>query len=179
VCASNWVVNSRSVVCIHGSDVLIKVCQSKARCSNVSRASWKWHLRAMSHVMGLAINPSSSCFSKSSVLARTATGIVVVSVRISSSSRDALWWCRGHLCLRCRGRLPPRLHLLLRAGEESYCSCSWRQRSCSSCRRWCSLSRWPDWLVIVRRSGCSVRREEKKGITDLRASNTSHLQKTS
>jgi hypothetical protein len=31
------------------------------------------------------------------VMTRTATGIVVVSVRVSSSSRDALWWCRGHL----------------------------------------------------------------------------------
>jgi hypothetical protein len=51
-------------------------------------------------------------------MARTATGVVVVvvSVRVSSSSRDALWWCRGHLSLRCRGRLPPRLHLLLRRG---------------------------------------------------------------
>jgi hypothetical protein len=27
---------------------------------------------------------------------RTATGVgVVVSVRVSSSNRDALWWCRG------------------------------------------------------------------------------------
>jgi hypothetical protein len=46
------------------------------------------------------------------VVARTATGTVVVvfvSVRVSSSSRDALWWCRGHLWLRCTGRLPPRL----------------------------------------------------------------------
>jgi hypothetical protein len=49
-------------------------------------------------------------------VARTATGVVVVSVRISSSSRDALWWCRGHLWLRCRGRRPLRLHLLLRRG---------------------------------------------------------------
>jgi hypothetical protein len=50
------------------------------------------------------------------VVARTATGVVVVSVsvRVSSSSRDELWWCRGHLWLRCRGRRPPRLHLLLR-----------------------------------------------------------------
>jgi hypothetical protein len=49
-------------------------------------------------------------------VAQTATCVVVVSisVRVSSSSRDALWWCRGHLWLRCRGRLPPRLHLLLR-----------------------------------------------------------------
>jgi hypothetical protein len=30
-------------------------------------------------------------------VARTTTGVVVVSVRVSSSSRDALWWCRGHL----------------------------------------------------------------------------------
>jgi hypothetical protein len=33
------------------------------------------------------------------VVARTATGVVVVSVsvsvRVSSSSQDALWWCRG------------------------------------------------------------------------------------
>jgi hypothetical protein len=48
--------------------------------------------------------------------ARTATGVVVVSVfvRVSSSSWDALWWCRGHLWLRCRGRRPLRLHLLQR-----------------------------------------------------------------
>jgi hypothetical protein len=33
------------------------------------------------------------------VVARTATGVVIVSVfvRVSSSSQDALWWCRGHL----------------------------------------------------------------------------------
>jgi hypothetical protein len=52
------------------------------------------------------------------VVAQTATGVVVVSVsvRVSSSSRDALWWCRGHLWLRCRGRRPLRLHLPLRRG---------------------------------------------------------------
>jgi hypothetical protein len=51
-------------------------------------------------------------------VARTATGVVVVSVsvRVSSSSRDALRWCRGHLWLRCRGRRPLRLHLPLRRG---------------------------------------------------------------
>jgi hypothetical protein len=51
-------------------------------------------------------------------VAQTTTDIIMVfvSVRVSSSSRDALWWCRGHLWLRCRGRLPPRLHLLLRRG---------------------------------------------------------------
>jgi hypothetical protein len=30
-------------------------------------------------------------------VARTATGVGVIIVRVSSSSRDALWWCRGHL----------------------------------------------------------------------------------
>jgi hypothetical protein len=31
-------------------------------------------------------------------VARTATGVVVVvSVRVSSSIQDALWWCKGHL----------------------------------------------------------------------------------
>jgi hypothetical protein len=30
------------------------------------------------------------------VVAQTAT-IVVISVRVSSNSWDALWWCRGHL----------------------------------------------------------------------------------
>jgi hypothetical protein len=52
------------------------------------------------------------------VVARTTTGVVVVpvSVGVSSNSRDALWWCRGHLLLRCRGRRPLRLHLPLRRG---------------------------------------------------------------
>jgi hypothetical protein len=52
------------------------------------------------------------------VVARTATSVVVVSVsvRVSFNSPDALWCCRGHLLLRCRGRLPPRLHLLLMRG---------------------------------------------------------------
>jgi hypothetical protein len=51
-------------------------------------------------------------------VAQTTTGVVAVSVsvRVSSSSRDALWWCRGHLWLRCRGRRPLRLHLPLRRG---------------------------------------------------------------
>jgi hypothetical protein len=51
-------------------------------------------------------------------VARTATGVVVVSVsvRVSSSSRDALRWCRGHLWLRCKGKWPLRLHLPLRRG---------------------------------------------------------------
>jgi hypothetical protein len=42
------------------------------------------------------------------VVARTATDVVVVSVRVSSNSRDSLWWCRG--------RQPLGLHLLLRRG---------------------------------------------------------------
>jgi hypothetical protein len=51
-------------------------------------------------------------------VAQTATDVVVVSVsvRVSSSSQDALRWCRGHLWLRCRGRWPLRLHLPLRRG---------------------------------------------------------------
>jgi hypothetical protein len=52
------------------------------------------------------------------VVAQTTTGVIVVfvSIEVSSSSWDALWWCRGHLWLRCRGRRPLRLHLLLRQG---------------------------------------------------------------
>jgi hypothetical protein len=53
------------------------------------------------------------------VVARTATGVIIVvsiSLRVSCSSRDTLWSCRGHLWLRCRERLPPKLHLLLRRG---------------------------------------------------------------
>jgi hypothetical protein len=51
-------------------------------------------------------------------VARTATNVVVVSVSVgvSSSNRDALRWCRGHLWLRCRVRRPLRLHLSLRRG---------------------------------------------------------------
>jgi hypothetical protein len=29
------------------------------------------------------------------VVAQTATDVVVVSIRVSSSSQDALWWCKG------------------------------------------------------------------------------------
>jgi hypothetical protein len=51
-------------------------------------------------------------------VARTTTSVVIVSVSVwvSFSSQNALWWCRGHLWLRCRGRRPPRLHLLLQRG---------------------------------------------------------------
>jgi hypothetical protein len=50
------------------------------------------------------------------VVAQTATDVVVVSIRVSSSSWDVLWWCRGASLAEVRGRLPPRLHLLLRRG---------------------------------------------------------------
>jgi hypothetical protein len=50
--------------------------------------------------------------------------------------------------------------------EEPCCSSSWRWRSCSSCRRWCNLSKWLDWPVTGRQTGCSIRREGKKGMTD-------------
>jgi hypothetical protein len=44
-------------------------------------------------------DPSLRLLRELRVGARTATGIVivVVSVRVSSSSQDALRWCRGHL----------------------------------------------------------------------------------
>jgi hypothetical protein len=63
-------------------------------------------------------DPSIWLLRKLNAVARTSTGVIVVSVsaRVSSSSRDALRWCRGHLWLRCRGRGPLRLHLLLRQG---------------------------------------------------------------
>jgi hypothetical protein len=50
------------------------------------------------------------------VVAQPTIVIVSISVKVSSSSGDALWWCRGHLWLRRRGGLHPRLHLLLRRG---------------------------------------------------------------
>jgi hypothetical protein len=49
-------------------------------------------------------------------MAPSATGVVVISVRVSSSSQDTLWWCRGHLWLTCRGIRTVKLHLLLRRG---------------------------------------------------------------
>jgi hypothetical protein len=63
-------------------------------------------------------DPSLRLLRKLRAVVQTSTGVVVISisVRVSSSSRDALWWCRGHLWLRCWGRRPLRLHLLLRRG---------------------------------------------------------------
>ena len=50
------------------------------------------------------------------VVAQTATGVVVVvSVRVSSSSRNACGDAGASLA-EVQGRLPPRLHLLLRRG---------------------------------------------------------------
>jgi hypothetical protein len=57
-----------------------------------------------------------SSFSDSNTWGVTGVVVVSVSVRVSSSNRDALRWCRGHLWLRCKGRWPLRLHLLLRQG---------------------------------------------------------------
>jgi hypothetical protein len=61
-------------------------------------------------------DPSLRLLRELRAMARTATGVVIVSVfvRVSSSNRDTLRWYRGHLWLRCRGRRPLRLHLLLR-----------------------------------------------------------------
>jgi hypothetical protein len=63
-------------------------------------------------------NPPLRLLRELRAMTRTATDVVVVSVfiRVFSSSRDALWWCMGHLWMRCRGRRHPRLHLLLRRG---------------------------------------------------------------
>jgi hypothetical protein len=95
-------------------------------------------------------------------VARTATGVVVViSIRVSSSSRDALWWCRGHLWLRCRGRLPPRLHLVLRRGGRVLLLLLLLLASALLLLVQATMQSLP-----VRRS---ARREGKKGITDLRA----------
>jgi hypothetical protein len=41
------------------------------------------------------------------VVAQTATGVVAVSVRVSSSSRDALWWCRGASLAEVQGKAAP------------------------------------------------------------------------
>jgi hypothetical protein len=68
-------------------------------------------------------------------VARTATGVIAVSVsiRVSSSSRDAMWWCRGHLWLRCIGSLPPSPAAPApgddapapRAGDDAVSPCDW------------------------------------------------------
>jgi hypothetical protein len=53
-------------------------------------------------------DPSLRLLRELRAVAQTATDVIVisVSVRVSSSSWDALWWCRG--------RQPLRLHLLVR-----------------------------------------------------------------
>jgi hypothetical protein len=38
------------------------------------------------------------------IVAQTATGVVVVSVKVSSSSWDALWWCRGASLAEVQGK---------------------------------------------------------------------------
>ena len=100
------------------------------------------------------------------VVARAVVAISVVWVSSSSYSRSwgAQWWCRGRLQGKHRGAAP---HRLWSEKEEPCCSC--RRRSCSSCRRWCSLSKWLDCPATGRRSGRSARREGKKGMTDFRA----------
>jgi hypothetical protein len=122
--------------------------------------------------MGLAIHPSGSCSSETSVLwlklppssssspsssrSPPAAGMPYGGVRGISG------WGAGE------GYLPDSTSCWGN-GEESCCFCSWRRRSCFLWRRRCSLSRWLDWSVTVQRSGRSARREGKKGITDLHA----------
>jgi hypothetical protein len=140
------------------------VCWSKAWCSKVSRASWKWHPRAVSRVMGLTIHPSSSCSSESSVLwlelppvssSSSLSGSLPVAGMPCGGARGISGWGAGE------GFLPDSTSYWSEGEESCY--------SCSLCRQRCSLSKWLDWLVTVRRSGRSARREGKKEITDLRA----------
>jgi hypothetical protein len=105
---------------------------------------------------GLAIHPSGSCSSE-----RFVPWLELPPVSSSSPSPSGSPPAVGMPCGGARGISA------WGAGEESCCSWSWRRRSCSSCRWWCSLSRWLDWPNTVRRSGRSARREGKKGITDL------------
>jgi hypothetical protein len=73
--------------------------------------------------------------------------------------------------------LSPKIPVHTLYSRNTVKSCFWgpseaegpQQRSCSSCRRWYSLSRWLDWPDTVRRRGRSGSREGKNGITDLRA----------
>jgi hypothetical protein len=151
-----------------------QVCRSKAWRNKVSIASWKWHPRAASRVMGLAIHPSGSYSSESSVLwlelppasssSPSQSGSPLASVMLYGGAGGFSGWGAGGGCL-------PDCTSSWGEGEESCCSCScsWHRRSCSSCRWRCSLSRWLDWPGTVRRSGRSARREGKKGISDLRA----------
>jgi hypothetical protein len=93
------------------------------------------------------------------------------SLRLLHLSRDALWWCRGHLWLRCRGRLPPRLHLLLRRGGRVLLLLLLLLAS----ELLLLVQATMQSLQVARltrhraRRECSARREGKKGITDLRA----------
>jgi hypothetical protein len=51
-------------------------------------------------------DPSLQLLRELRAVAGTATGIVIVSVsfRVSSSSRDALWWCRGASLAEMQGK---------------------------------------------------------------------------
>jgi hypothetical protein len=148
------------------------VCQSKSRRNRVLSASWKWQPRAASRVMGRAIHPSGSCPLESLVLwlelppSPSLPGsppIAPPAARMpyggaGDSSNGGTGEGRLIDSTSCWGE-----------EEESCCSLSWRRRSCSSSKWWCSLSKWLDWPVTVRWSGRSTRREGRKGITDLRA----------
>jgi hypothetical protein len=149
-----------------------QVCRSNAWRNRVSRASWKWHTRAASRVMGLAIQPSDSGSSERSMLwlELPPTSSSSPSPSRSPPAVGMPWGGAGGISgwgAREGGLSDSTSYW--GEGEESCCSFSWRRRSCSSCRRWCSLSRWLDWPSTIWRSGRSARWEGKKGITDLRA----------
>jgi hypothetical protein len=148
-----------------------QVCRSKVRRSRVSRASWKLHPRATSRVMGLAIHPSGSSSSESSVPwleLPPGSSLSPSSSRSPPVARMPYGGVGGisswGLWEGCLSDSTSRWG----EGEESCCSCSWHRRSFFLCRRWCSLSRWLNWPSTVRHSGRSARQEGKKGITDLR-----------
>jgi hypothetical protein len=103
------------------------------------------------------------------VMARAVVATSVIWVSSSSYSRSwgAQWWCRGRSWGSTGEQLLTDSISWWSEKEEPCCSC--RRRSCSSCRRWCSLSKWLDCPATGRRSGRSARREGKKGMTDFRA----------
>jgi hypothetical protein len=103
------------------------------------------------------------------VVARAVIATSVVWVSSSSYSRS--WAPSGGAGGASRGSTGEQLLMdsisWWSEKEEPCYSC--RRRSCSSCRRWCSLSKWLDCPATGRRSGRSARREGKKGMMDFRA----------
>jgi hypothetical protein len=119
------------------------------------------------------------------VVTGTVTGVVVVSVsvKVSSSSRDALWWCRGHLWLRCRGRRPLRLHLLLRRGGRVLLLLLLLLASALLLLVQATMQSLQvtglTWHRVTQWTLCQARRQKGDHRLTCSAPDTSHLQKTS